>query len=258
MRCSICKQKGHKKNNCGTYPNIKIKFDKYSSYSKFYQDQANLCPSHAVYGGRQGGGCQGWYVLSSKLGVHYIGLVGQWDATKKAQSDNTFFKRWTEDKGQIQGHDTKGGFGTNGTNGSWPPRAMVDGKLLSRDKCSLHLAPVINVSARRKRGAGSAPSHLDSGVVQAKIIEDVEKYMIHKYANKHTSRAKNNRGKSLLTSKYAFPVKLKANDGTQFNVSNTASISTSLLKSLVYLSGCPPLLELYTPKETMNDYQKNL
>ena len=258
MKCSICKQKNHNKNNCGTYPRIDVNFKKYSSYSAFRREQEYLRPSHSQNDGRKVGGCQGWYVLSSKHGVHYIGLVGQWDATKQSQSDYTFFKRWTDDQGQWKGHDIKGGFGTNGTNGSWPPRAMVDGKLLSKEKCSLHLAPVINISATKKRGAGSAPSHLDSGVVQAKIIEDVEKYMIHRYANKVESRTENNRNRSLLTNKYAFPKRLKGNQGTHFNVSNTGSINTSLLKSLVYVSGCPPLQELYKPNETMKEYQKNL
>ena len=257
MRCSICGQ-NHMKNNCDTYPKIELRFKKFKSYSTFRDQQESLRPNHAKGTNNNVGPCQGWYVLSSKHGVHYIGLVGKWDTTKKSQSDNTFFKRWTDNKGNIKGHDAKGGFGTNGSNGSWPPRAMENGKLLSKDTCTLHLGSVINISARRKRGAGSAPSHLDSGVVQAKIIEDVEKYMIHKYANNKTSRVQNNRNRTLLTKQYALPKRMKKDEGTLFNVSNTTSISGSMLNSLVSISGCPTLNELYVPNKTMKQYQANL
>jgi hypothetical protein len=263
VTCSVCGGKGHTKATCLKVHGIELKWQGFNSFTSFKNAQEHLVPKH--YRSRKKsqrvGPCQGWYALSSDRGVHYIGLVGEWRTKDQrkgkpaGQSTNTFYRRWIRDPNS---HDSKGGFGTYGQNGTWPKEALQQGKLLGKNKCKLNLAPVdvVNITYRK---SGKKPNFCEPGREQANLITSVEQYLIHRYANQNPSR-KTSGGdarKSIMTSAYAIRKGLKKDINSLFNQDNKDNINIRLYNSTVRSSGLTSMAEVNQPRLTMHAYQRN-
>lgn len=259
MSCSICGAKGHTKARCLKVNGINLNWKGFTSFSAFKRAQEHLVPKHfrSRKGKQRVGHCQGWYALSSERGVHYIGLVGEWRTKKQrkgglaGQSTNTFYRRWIS-------HDSKGGFGTHGQNGTWPKEALQNGKLLGKKRCNLHVAPVTttNISYRK---SGKKPNFCEPGREQSNLITSVEQYLIHRYANKKPARKTSGKhaSSSIMTSTYSIRAGLKKDIKSFFNQDNKTNINIRLYNSIVSSLGLPLLTEVNQPVLTMNAYKKN-
>ena len=268
MSCTICGHKDHNRTRCGKVKSILVKWDKFTDYGNFEKKQKHLVPSHyrSIKNDQTVGPCQGWYALESSYGIHYIGIVGRWNSRKQnkankginhaSQSENTFFRRWTQDQGNRKGHDTKGGFGDGGNNGTWPKKALQQGKLIGKGKCTLYVAPVNTIDVQYSQ-KGKKPNFNSPGKDQAELIGMVEEYLIHRYANRFPQRKTNTstKKKSIITSKYNFRTTMQKDTKILFNVQK--SLPKKPYNATVKTVGLPKLNETNKPLLTMINYLEN-
>ena len=272
--CGSCGKPGHKSSTCNSVKSITLKWEKFTSVADFKKDQyllksvQNTLKSTKVGGKRETlkfGKCQGWYSLESDAGVHYIGLVGEFNSQTKIQSKNSFYERWLGSYTHRDwiGHDGKGGFG-DGTSGSWPSDHMKNGKLLSENKYQLLISKVNNIAldCKNKTMKGkSKTKYIDPGIEQAALITNVEQYMIHRYANNPATRKFDRNTPSILVNSKGQKVSFKPDKEILFNTSNTTNINKTPPNIRAIISpetgiNISQLCELNDEKRTMNHYKK--